>query len=211
MSEAKVLVVDADEQRLETLGAILRFIDYTPVLLTSLSQLSLDGRRQQDWLAIIVGQEDDSGALAGFAEWLKRDRHHPPLLVQSKYHEKLVETLAFDRSACLALEYPVKYVHLSETLKRAGLVRSGDRPAPAAPAAVGGPTGNSALVRRTRRMIEQVAPHDSTVLITGESGTGKEVVARAMRKVRSPAPSPPAAAASRWPRVAPSFSTRSAT
>ncbi|MDR3416969.1 MAG: sigma-54 dependent transcriptional regulator [Nevskia sp.] len=177
MSEAKVLVVDADEQRLETLGAILRFIDYAPVLVTSLAHLSLEGRRPQDWLAVIVGQEDDQQSLARFAEWLKRDRLHPPLLVLAKYHEKLAESLGLDRSACLPLEYPVKYSHLSDTLKRAGLVR--DETPPAAAAAVG-PTGNSMLVRRTRRMIEQVAPHDSTVLITGESGTGKEVVARAV-------------------------------
>src|SRR5690606_13891753 len=43
-----------------------------------------------------------------------------------------------------------------------------------------GPTGNSPLIRRVRQMIAQVAPFDSTVMITGESGTGKEVVARAI-------------------------------
>src|SRR5690606_28138861 len=33
-------------------------------------------------------------------------------------------------------------------------------------------------MQNIRRMIEQVAPTDATVLILGESGTGKEVVAR---------------------------------
>ena len=40
--------------------------------------------------------------------------------------------------------------------------------------------GNSAAMRKVYRRIMQVAPTDSTVLITGESGTGKELVARAI-------------------------------
>jgi sigma-54 dependent transcriptional regulator, flagellar regulatory protein len=43
-----------------------------------------------------------------------------------------------------------------------------------------GPTGNSASIRSLRRLIEQVAGHETNVLITGESGTGKEVAARAL-------------------------------
>lgn len=39
-------------------------------------------------------------------------------------------------------------------------------------------TGKSPKVMELRRMIEKVAPTDSTVLIEGESGTGKELVAQ---------------------------------
>jgi len=181
MSESKVLVIDADEQRAETLAAILRFIDHTPVLVSSLTHFNLEGRSPHDWLAVIVGQEDDWSALERFATWLKRDRYHPPLLVLAKYHERIVEALGMDRSACMPLEYPVKYAHLGDLLKRAGSLHAEPQESKARiAAATQGPTGNSVLIRRTRRMVEQVAPYDSTVLITGESGTGKEVVARAV-------------------------------
>ena len=40
--------------------------------------------------------------------------------------------------------------------------------------------GSSDSIERVRRLILQVAPTDSTVLITGESGTGKELVAQAL-------------------------------
>ena len=40
------------------------------------------------------------------------------------------------------------------------------------------PTGHSARMVNVRRLIEQVAPFNTSVLVTGESGTGKEWVAR---------------------------------
>jgi DNA-binding NtrC family response regulator len=42
--------------------------------------------------------------------------------------------------------------------------------------------GDSIEMQKVYRRIMQVAPTDSTVLITGESGTGKELVARAVHK-----------------------------
>ncbi|HYB43888.1 MAG TPA: sigma 54-interacting transcriptional regulator, partial [Candidatus Methylomirabilis sp.] len=40
--------------------------------------------------------------------------------------------------------------------------------------------GNSPALLATLRQVEQVAPTDSTVLISGETGTGKELIARAL-------------------------------
>ncbi|HEX5220351.1 MAG TPA: sigma 54-interacting transcriptional regulator [Verrucomicrobiae bacterium] len=45
--------------------------------------------------------------------------------------------------------------------------------------------GNDPKLRETLKMVEQVAPADSTVLILGETGTGKELIARAIHD-RSP-------------------------
>ena len=42
------------------------------------------------------------------------------------------------------------------------------------------PTGTSPATAAVNRLIQQVAPYDSTVLILGESGTGKEIAARAI-------------------------------
>ncbi|MEJ2501768.1 MAG: sigma 54-interacting transcriptional regulator, partial [Gemmatimonadota bacterium] len=44
----------------------------------------------------------------------------------------------------------------------------------------GGIVARSAAMQRIFRLMEQLADHDATVLITGESGTGKELVARAI-------------------------------
>ena len=52
----------------------------------------------------------------------------------------------------------------------------------AAPPGARMPSGQSAPIREVLHLVQQVAAHDSSVLILGESGTGKEVVARAIHE-----------------------------
>jgi len=179
MAESRVLVIESDEQQAAALASILQFIDFIPVCVPSAAALKLAERKPQEWLAVIVGQEADPVALGRFVDWLKRDRHHPPLLVSPPRQEQICDQYGLDRSACFALEQPVRYAQLNDLLRRAGLVRMDQE---AAATRLIGPTGNSAPIRKVRRMIEQVAGHDTTVLVTGESGTGKEVVARAVHE-----------------------------
>ena len=50
--------------------------------------------------------------------------------------------------------------------------------------------GNSMGIRNVRRLIEQVADTEASVLVLGESGTGKEVVARNIHSLSSRASKP---------------------
>ncbi len=181
MNEARVLVIDADVERAESLRTVLDFIDHRPVVVESVAMLDLHQHKPREWAAVTVGKSEPS-ALMPFIDWLRRDRLHPPLLVLQPYYEAVLEVSGLDRSACLQLDVPVKYAQLSELLRRASLLGM-EKAAQAV--RLSGPTGNSPAIRRVRRMIEQVAGFDTTVLITGESGTGKEVVARAIHE-RSP-------------------------
>jgi sigma-54 dependent transcriptional regulator, flagellar regulatory protein len=108
MAESRVLVIEGDEQSAATLNSVLQFIDFSPVHVSSAAELKLGDRRPQDWLAVIVGEESDPAALGRFIEWLKRDRHHPPLLVSPTKQDALCDTYGLDRSACFALDHPVR-------------------------------------------------------------------------------------------------------
>jgi sigma-54 specific flagellar transcriptional regulator A len=57
-------------------------------------------------------------------------------------------------------------------------LRPADFPTPSADGGEFRPTGRSPLIRALHHLIDQVASHDTNVLILGESGTGKELVAR---------------------------------
>ena len=179
MSEGRVLVIDTDEERAQELRTVLEFV-HCRAQVTDRPADIID-TSPRDWNAVILGRLAGQ-ALAQLLEWLRRDRMHAPLLVLQPYYDAVLKASGLDRSACLQLDTPVRYVQLSELLRRAEQMQPQVSAAPSTVRAQQGPTGNSAAVRRVRRMIEQVAGFDTTVLITGESGTGKEVVARAIHE-----------------------------
>ncbi|NKF24080.1 sigma-54 dependent transcriptional regulator [Solimonas marina] len=179
MPESRVLVIEADAARAESLRAILEFVDYRASVVADAGEIGVAEHRPQDWLAVIVG-DTPAEPLDAFVSWLRRDPRHPPLIVPHAQHDALMQRYGLDASACLPLDFPVRYHQLSELLKRAALVQMAQDAV--RPVACGGPSGNSASVRRVRKLIEQVAAFDTTVLIAGESGTGKEVVARAIHE-----------------------------
>ncbi|GIX37249.1 MAG: sigma-54-dependent Fis family transcriptional regulator [Silanimonas sp.] len=176
MSESRILVVESDDARAERLVALLDFLDFTPKRVGAVDELDLARARPRDWLAIVVGGVEDLGDFRRFGAWLSRFPLHPPLLVLPALHG-LAGELGVHPEQVWPLDWPLRHPQLEGHLRRASLqaIRSDG-----SGSAQAGPEGASEAVRRLRRMIEQVAPFDTTVLILGESGTGKEVAARAL-------------------------------
>ncbi|HZP12037.1 MAG TPA: sigma-54 dependent transcriptional regulator [Nevskiaceae bacterium] len=180
MSETKVLIVDADAERAAELSSFLRFMDVSAQVSADWRELTRQQRQPREWTAVIVGKLATSGDLKTLLQWLHFDPQFPPALLLPEHHARAWEADSPERDDCWLLDYPVHHAQLNELLERARLTRWQATRAAASPAA--GPGGNSPVIQRVRKMIDQVSATDATVLILGESGTGKELVARALHE-----------------------------
>ncbi|RPE80866.1 sigma-54 dependent transcriptional regulator [Vulcaniibacterium tengchongense] len=183
MSESRILLLDGNMARAERVAALLEFMDFTPRLVADAADLDLARARASDWVAVVVGEVGDAGAWRRFAEWLSRQPLHPPLLELPGHPADAAWRACLHPDTVWPLDYPLRRPQLQDALRRASLKRLDDDARRELPSV--GPTGRSPAVLRLNRMIDQVAPFDTTVLILGESGTGKEVAARAIH-ARSP-------------------------
>lgn len=182
----QILVIDSDSERAQKLLHQLEFVDYEAKSISSASLL--DGYPGlSDKLAIIIG---NCPGILDHIRKIKTDVEGCPpfiLVTGNTPLDMTPEQVENNFLGCITAD--TKFSDLSNVLHRAEVVGGVVREEP--PAAVNSPVtqvqspelfrslvGNSRETRRVRKMIEQVAPTEATVLILGESGTGKEVVAR---------------------------------
>jgi sigma-54 specific flagellar transcriptional regulator A len=180
MSESRILLVDQDMDRAEHVATLLEFMDFTPRIVTEASDVDLKKARGSDWVAIVVGDTGGGGDWQGLVDWLAAQPLHPPLLVLPGHAADAPWRAALHPETQWPLDYPIRRVQLQEALRRASLKRIDEDERREQSA--GGPTGRSPATLELSRLIDQVAPFDTTVLILGESGTGKEVAARAIHQ-----------------------------
>jgi len=178
MSESRILVVDRDEARAERVATLLEFMDFSPRIVDDAADIDLSRARGSDWVAIVAGDVGDGAAWHTFAAWLATQALHPPVLELPGHAADAAWRASLHPQAVWPLAYPIRRTQLQESLRRASLKRLDEDVRREVPSF--GPTGRSAGVLQLNRMIDQVAPHDTTVLVLGESGTGKEVAARAL-------------------------------
>jgi sigma-54 specific flagellar transcriptional regulator A len=169
-------VIEPSDAQARTLVTVLRFLDLEPVHVHDLTELREYRRNAaHDWLALIVGQETVSTQGAELVAQLRTLAQPLPVIYLSNDGLPKIAESSGDL-AWFHLELPVKQRRLSAVLDQAQNVRNGHPTQPGAHRFR--PSGTSRAMRAVHRLIEQVAPFDTSVLILGESGTGKEMVAR---------------------------------
>jgi sigma-54 specific flagellar transcriptional regulator A len=173
VTDAKVIVIESSESEARSLQALLRFLDLEPLHVRDLAELRLIG--SQDCIAVIVGKETLANIGPELVAQLRAMTQPLPVIYLSNDGlPKIAETSG--DLAWFQLDLPVKQRRLSAVLHQAQNVRTGHPTQPGTHRFR--PSGTSLPMRDVHRLIEQVAPFDTNVLILGESGTGKEMVAR---------------------------------
>jgi sigma-54 dependent transcriptional regulator, flagellar regulatory protein len=174
--DAKVIVIEPSDSQARTLETLLRFLDLQPVHVHDVAEFrQYQQTESHDWLALIVGKEtvaEQGRELV--AELRAMALPLPVIYLSADGLPKIAETSG--DLVWFHLDYPVKQRRLSAVLDQAHNIRKGHPTQPGAHRFR--PSGTSRAMRAVHRLIEQVAPHDTNVLILGESGTGKEMVAR---------------------------------
>ncbi|MGA2779818.1 MAG: sigma-54 dependent transcriptional regulator [Steroidobacteraceae bacterium] len=188
MVETKVLVIEPTDSHARVLETALRFLNIEPIAIHTLAQIGVALRgTSQDWLAVIVGEEFITAHGAAFVQELRALQQRPAIIhVSADGLPKIAETSV---DLCwFHLEAPVKQRRLSALLAQLRTLR-GEQSA-LQPAQRYRPSGTSRAMRDVHRLIEQVAPFDSNVLLLGESGTGKEMAARHIHELSGRADQP---------------------
>ena len=175
----KILIVDQDADSAQRLAHQLEFIDYdskvlsSPELLDNLGDLS-------GYASILVAN------FHGIVAWSEKLRSRldkcPPMVLLLGSSPADLSQDEMDANFIGCLKSDIRYAALSDLLHKSKVKGTANTvPATEAqqnPELFRSLVGNSRSVQRVRKMIDQVAPTEATVLILGESGTGKEVVAR---------------------------------
>jgi sigma-54 specific flagellar transcriptional regulator A len=181
LSEPKVLIIEADAGTRKELQAVLKFINYNPVVVEDASGWQELAGEAGEIQAVLVGSAASKQQLADLLSTIhNHDEHLPIYLLSPKGKEP---TVTIDTGSCILgrLELPPNYAQLTSALHQAEVYTESHRGAAVNQRPVDlfrSLVGSSRAVQDVRKMIQQVADSDANVLILGESGTGKEVVAR---------------------------------
>jgi sigma-54 specific flagellar transcriptional regulator A len=176
VTDGKVILIEPSISQARTLQTLLRFLDLEPVHVRDVAEFTRSPHSSlQDCLAIIVGKDTVAAAGPELVAQLRAVPEPLPVIYLSNDGlPKIAETSG--DLAWFHLDLPVKQRRLSAVLNQAQNVRTGHPTQPGTHRFR--PSGTSRAMRDVHRLIEQVAPFDTNVLILGESGTGKEMVAR---------------------------------
>src|SRR5213596_403394 len=182
-----VLVVDDEEIMRDVLETLLSAEGYR-VDLTKTGEEGLDtyGKRPYDAVLLDVSMPG-IGGLRALEEFLKLDADAVVVMITA-YATFDTAIAAWEKGAFGCIRKPFQNEEITATVaagikrRRKEEERRSLRQAMSREVDRGAIIGRSDIMQEVFRLVEQVAPARSTVLITGESGTGKELIAKAIHE-----------------------------
>jgi sigma-54 specific flagellar transcriptional regulator A len=182
-----IYIIDDNEGRCDKLRLLFDFIGL-PIKISKFNVWQLMTHAEPD--IIILGASTSLDKTLVELDALVKYFSKVPVLV---IDEKLNPSQCADRNVVACLSFPFSYFQLLEVMHRCQMAKDALKfitanmsKTPLFRSLV----GNSDSIRLVRKLIEQVADTDASVLVLGESGTGKEVVARNIHALSSRANKP---------------------
>src|SRR5687767_2521847 len=185
--KGSVLVVDDEEIMREVLETLLSAEGYRVDLAkTGEEGLEAYGRRAYDVVLLDVSMPG-IGGLRALEEFLKMDPEAAIMMITA-YATFDTAIAAWEHGAFGCIRKPFQNEQITATVatgikrRRKEEERRSLRRAMSREVDRGEIVGRSDVIQEVFRLVDQVAPARSTVLITGESGTGKELIAKAIHE-----------------------------
>jgi two-component system response regulator AtoC len=186
-SRARILIAEDDDLTLELLATVLRAASHD-VTSVSDGQAALEELGKAPFDLVLADVQMPRASGLEILDTLSRSAPDTPIILITAYADPGAAMDAIARGAADYLAKPVDVVALrttvARTLERKRLAGE-NRQLRTAVIERKTLIGTSPPMLELYKQIAQIAPTDTTVLITGESGSGKELVARMIHK-RSP-------------------------
>ncbi|HVS21363.1 MAG TPA: sigma-54 dependent transcriptional regulator [Pyrinomonadaceae bacterium] len=185
--KGSVLVVDDEEIMRDVLETLLSSEGYR-VDLAKTGEEGLDAYTKRPYDVVLLDVSMPGiGGLRALEEFLKIDGDAVVVMITA-YATFDTAIAAWEKGAFGCIRKPFQNEHISATVgagikrRRKEEERRSLRQAMSREVDRGAIVGRSDIMQEVFRLIEQVAPARSTILITGESGTGKELIAKALHE-----------------------------
>jgi DNA-binding NtrC family response regulator len=185
--KGSILIVDDEEIMRDVLETLLSAEAYR-VDLAKTGEEGLDAYTKRPYDVVLLDVSMPGiGGLRALEEFLKLDADAVVLMITA-YATFDTAIAAWEKGAFGCIRKPFQNEHIKAQVaagikrRRKEEERRSLRQAMSREVDRGAIIGRSDIMQEVFRLVEQVAPARSTVLITGESGTGKELIAKAIHE-----------------------------
>ena len=184
MSAARILVVDDESEIRGLLKEILADEGYEVDVAADAAEARMRRAQHDPDLVLLDIWMPDTDGITLLREWSQANGSRCPVVMMSGHGTVETAVEATRLGAFDFVEKPLSLAKLLRTVERAldsgrDKRQSGRTLVPALIA----PVGKSRAMHALREQVQQVAPHDTPVLIVGEPGTGREAFARYIHSI----------------------------
>jgi DNA-binding NtrC family response regulator len=184
MSAARILVVDDESEIRGLLKEILADEGYEVDVAADAAEARVRRTQHDPDLVLLDIWMPDTDGITLLREWAQPNGSSCPVVMMSGHGTVETAVEATRLGAFDFVEKPLSLAKLLRTVERAldsGRNRRQNNRT-LVPTLIA-PVGKSRAMHALREQVQQVAPHDTPVLIIGESGTGREAFARYIHSI----------------------------